>query len=458
MEWIKLIGWIGTAAWLACPARADDLDARVRHFTGARTRAVWCQQATGTGEDVFARGREFQLWGYDSEDGRGARVILDRLSNYHRPMITPKGDRIVYNNLRKYHVNVLDWDGTGLRTLTNGIATDVWQDPATGIEWVYRLDRESKENHGGPLTRFQLDDPSVSEVVLDRTDVTWDNVQISADGARASGQFPHPRAGYTSLPNGDVTVLGKGCWTSIAPDDSHQAWIFDGLHRNLRMYAPDGRSWVVNVNRAPGIDGYEVYHPRWSNHSRYFAMTGPYRTGQMGKNLIYSGGPAVEIYLGRFSADFTDVEEWLKLTDNGRADFFPDLWIDGGERAAVVSDAGSKAAPVPPSSPAARVKIEGRLAEITPTPSVASIAPYTQALVAYVYEVVRVVEGECPAPKILVAHWAIRDRRILDLGKALGGTYVLDLEPFAARPELEGERLVMESDEFDLPLYSESGP
>lgn len=459
MKPICISGVLGVGVLLASWAFADGLDARVRNFTGARTRVVWCQQAEGEGEDVFGRGRQLQLWGYDSEDGRGSRVISSQLSNYHRPMLTPRGDRVVYNHLPRQMINVINWDGTGWRPLTNGIAVDVWRDPATGIEWVYRMEREIKEFQSGPLTRFQLDNPSVSETVLERTDITWDNVQISADGTRASGQFPHPRAGYASLPDEHVTVLGRGCWTSMAPDNSYLAWIFDGPHRNLHLHAADGRTWTVNINQAPGIDGYEVYHPRWSNHARYLAITGPYKTGKMGRNLIYFGGPDVEIYLGRFGPDFTTVEKWVKLTDNTRADFFPDLWIEGGDSARVtLAPRGvTKPEPALASTAPAPVTLQGRLVGITPTPSVASISPYTQALVTYVYEVVEVTAGECAVPKILVAHWAIRDRQILDLGKKPGGLYELELELFSDHPELEGERLLMETDEFTLPMYYETG-
>lgn len=452
------LAWVLLAALPAWPATAGDLDARVREFAGAHTRAAWCRQAEGAGDDAFAHGRQLQLWGYDSDDGKGERAILKDLSCYHRPMITPKGDRLVFNDFRKKLVKVVNWDGTGLRTLTNGIAADVWMDPATGIEWVYMIEREEEEYQGEPVIRFQLDRPSVSEMVWDHEDVTWDNFQLSADGTRASGQFPHPKGGYATLPNGEFTFLGKGCWTSISPDNSYLVWIFDGPHRNLRLYAPDGREWKVNINGAPGVDGYEVYHPRWSNHARYFAMTGPYKGGQKGKNLILSSGSAVEVYLGRFSEDFTRVEAWLKLTENDQPDFFPDLWIEGGGEAVAGTAGGPAAAPAAPAAkPAPRVKVEGRLVEIAPTPSVASIAPYTQALVVYGYEVVKVVEGECAAPKILVAHWAIRDKKILDLGKKLGGIYPLELELFDGHPELEGERLIMESDEYNLPLYYEIG-
>ncbi len=95
--------------------------------------------------------------------------------------------------------------------------------------------------------------------------------------------------------------------------------------------------WQVNINNAPGIDGYEVYHPRWTNHPRFLTMTGPYTVGTEA-NKIRGGGPQVEIYLGRFAADFTAVESWVKVTDNRRADFSPDAWIDPSERPANSGD------------------------------------------------------------------------------------------------------------------------
>jgi hypothetical protein len=35
----------------------------------------------------------------------------------------------------------------------------------------------------------------------------------------------------------------------------------------------------------------------------------------------------VEIYVGRFSADFNAIESWWQVTKNARADFFPDVWL-----------------------------------------------------------------------------------------------------------------------------------
>ena len=56
-------------------------------------------------------------------------------------------------------------------------------------------------------------------------------------------------------------------------------------------------------------------------------MTGPYKVYAGLFNRIRSGGPEVEIHLGRFDAAVTGVEAWYRLTENERADFFPDVWI-----------------------------------------------------------------------------------------------------------------------------------
>lgn len=93
------------------------------------------------------------------------------------------------------------------------------------------------------------------------------------------------------------------------------------------MFAPDGGRWNVNINSAPGMDGSEVYHPRWSNHTRIMALTGPYTVGDRA-NKIRGGGTGVEIHLGRFSRDLTSVERWVQATENGQADFYPDVWVD----------------------------------------------------------------------------------------------------------------------------------
>ncbi len=336
---MKIFAIIFIAIALITSDAPGDTTGAVADLTGAHTRIVWCQHQREAGNDTFARSNRLLLMGFDSHDGRGERAILHNMANYTKPLITQDGSRIVFSNRHKREVHVVDWEGGNLRKITDGVALAVWMDPGTGIEWAY-IGGDYEETTGpGPIfhsvTRVQLDNPSVSELIWNRTPVSPDNFQLSADGSRVAAPFPWPLCGIAALPNGALQQFGRGCWTSIAPDNSRVMWVFDGAHRNIYLYDTTSlRSWKVNIHDAPGIDGYEVYHPRWSNHARFIVMTGPYKMGQ-GSNLIAGGGADVEVYIGRFNDDFTRIEKWARVTFNDRGDFFPDAWIEGGENSEV---------------------------------------------------------------------------------------------------------------------------
>jgi hypothetical protein len=103
-----------------------------------------------------------------------------------------------------------------------------------------------------------------------------------------------------------------------------------------------------------------------------------------------------------------------------------------------------------------RFVVEARLIEPSEIPTPQDIAPYRRALLVNGYNVVRVISGSYQKKKIMAAHWVIEDGRVIEDAKRIKGkTYRMVLEPFADHPELEGERLIMDSDEFKLPLYFE---
>jgi hypothetical protein len=293
-----------------------------------RTRVVWVQEM-GEGGDVDAQGSNLRLMGLDTGDDRGERVILGTLTNYAKPLITPRGDRVVYSDRIREKIYVVNWDGSGLRELFGGVGLAVWRDPRDGREWIYYGSEEMRDGgaHCPAVYRTLLDSPGTGELVWNRTPVSVDSFQVSADGRMAGGNFPWPTGGVAKLPNGSLTTLGSGCWTALAPDNSYAFWVFDSPHRNLFIDGISGEQgrWV-NINGAPGINGYEVYHPRWSNHPRVMAMTGPYTVGT-GANRIAGGGREVEIYIGRFNANYTAIESWWQVTNNDRGDFFPDVWL-----------------------------------------------------------------------------------------------------------------------------------
>jgi len=301
-------------------------------FAGAHIRVAWVQEQ-GAGADTYGFGENFKLMGYDSRDGKKERALLDDIQNFYKPIITPDGKKVVVSSRSRHEIYLVDFKKGKKKFLGKGVAVDVWQDPDTKKVWVYALAGDGPENKyftTHPLVRFPIKKPKKREDVWNKTHLSWSNFDMSRDGKFAGGLFPWPHAGILLFEQDTWKQYGKGCWTALSPDSSAILWVFDGLHRNLNFVNPfTAEFWTTNINTADGIGGFEVYHPRWSNHVRYLTMTGPYVEGE-GGNKINGGGQKVEVHVGRFSPDLKTVEEWFQVTHNDRADFYPDVWIANG--------------------------------------------------------------------------------------------------------------------------------
>ena len=428
-------------------------------FVGGAARVVWVQ---GDGSDPYALGAHLVLMGLDAADGV-ERTILATRASYVKPLLTPRGDRVVYSSHsagKNPRAHIVNWDGTGERTLGDGFALATWENPADGREWLYL----GTGNEAGRLdfprvVRFPIDNPPAQELVWDQTPVSADTFQVSADGRHAGGLFPWPAAGIAQLPNKGWRQVGEGCWTAMSTVRGPLFWYFDGAHRNVTLVdARSDKRWTVALNVAPGFDNPEVYHPRWTNHPRFMTMSGPYNQG--GANQVRSGGTQAEIWLGRFSEDFTRIEAWARVTSNGGGDAYPDVWIDRGQNPHPVRASGPLGPPVDAvtvAGPAAvaRAVIRARLVHAGAIPPPESILPYRHALVVNEYEVLEVLEGTQGSGRIRVAQWVIRDSRVLPAAQQRrpGQEARLGVERFDAHPELEGERLLTDLPASDQPLF-----
>lgn len=479
--WARSLALLAVVLALAgCSSGGAASASPLAQFTGTAARVVWVQS---DGKDPFALGTNLALMALDSRDGR-ERTVLPQRGSIMKPLITPNGQRIVFSRGPAApggpEILIVNWDGSGLRTLTKGFAVSTWQNPADGSQWIYAgVDAAPGKLDFPTIVRFPIDNPSAREVVWNKTLVSADTFQVSPDGRHAGALFPWPEAGIAELPNGNLRKLGDGCWTAMASVRGPLLWYFDGAHRNLTMVdARSEKRWTVNINGVPGFGNDEVYHPRWTNHPRFLVMSGPYNLG--GDNQVRSGGTQTEVYLGRFAADYSRVEAWHRVTQNAGADSYPDVWIErqktphavasGEVGPRVQGSAGPKvqgsAGPQGPSGPSGpagrsgqgaqkgRVVVEAKLVKTPTIPTPQSIQPYRHALVVHEYEVTRVVEGRYGDKRIIVAHWAIRDGRVLpDARRQAGAPVRLTVERFDAHPELEGERLISASDVPKLTLY-----
>lgn len=427
-----------------------------KELTGGSLRAVWVKEI-GDGTDWHAATDNLLLMGYDSGDGQGVRVLHEGHSNYNKPLLSPDGQTIVLTDLtdRVGKLVRLDWGGSELTDLGPGLALDVWEDP-DGTVWVYAGDGPmDRRGNVMRVFRFPLDQPEQREIVWDHK-VARDNFQLGQSGRYAGGLFPAaPAGGVVDLETLEFNVYAPGCWGSLSPGQRGLLWIFDGRHRNLLFFAsdtdwlPDEREdrWIVNITDAPGIDGQRVYYPRWSNHSRFFAVAGP---------MPHGAYQRAEIYVGRFSEDYRTVEAWTRLTDDERPDLFPDVRVvpSGASSSPGTVTIGADA---PGADQAGVIETEGELLEKTPTPDPEEILPYQSALATYRYRLTDPPEGE--SATVLVAHWVIKDGRVLrGFRREAGRTYPLNLVPYDGNPEYQGERVVSTIEEGGDTLFVDISP
>ena len=209
--------------------------------------------------------------------------------------------------------------------------------------------------------------------------------------------------------------------------------------------------WKVNINGAPELNGYEVYHPRWTNDPLHFVLTGPYTVGGR-KNKIRGGGTQVEIFVGRFDPTLESVEQWFQITDNESPDFYPDAWVAPSNRSA--TDLRTRDISNQNNRDLSSLVVRARVKKDIAIPTPASIAPYQDGLLAIDYEIVEIVKGQYTEPNIVVANWVIRDKKILDDAmRHKNEIYEMTLNPFDSQPELEGQRLILDTEYLTLPLY-----
>jgi hypothetical protein len=305
-----------------------------------RVKIVWQRDTTPAGDNVFGGANVFRLMGYDTDDD-AIRTIQNSLDDYTKPLFTHDGSRIVYSDRVERKVFVCGWDGSGIRQLASGFAGAVWFDSASSKEWVYFQEGGDGDNNPLPVKRVNLDNTGEIELVWDDSDTNAYWMSISSDGARIASSWPWPQCGasvpaYDGSGGGTIYIPDSGyyttgCWTTITPDTSYRVGVFDGPHRGWQVWDwPVGTMRLLDLHSAPGIDGWEIYHPKMSNNPRFLAITGPYSNGTMGDNNIGAGGTQIEIYLGKLDTGFSQVTDWVKVTNNSQAEFFPDVWVDPG--------------------------------------------------------------------------------------------------------------------------------
>lgn len=134
--------------------------------------------------------------------------------------------------------------------------------------------------------------------------------------------------------------------------------------------------------------------------------------------------------------------------------------LPADQAAAHAASAQARISTLPAAPP--RVRVKARLVETSAMPTAEGIEPYTSALVAYVYEVLEVLEGDFPATekRLLVKHWGMLGREpVQGFPRPEGQTYELVIERQSAHSHLNGERVMDDTTAFDLePWFDVASP
>jgi len=106
-----------------------------------------------------------------------------------------------------------------------------------------------------------------------------------------------------------------------------------------------------------------------------------------------------------------------------------------------------------------QLQVRVRLVTPTVTPTLEEIAPYRRALVTHTVEVQEVLRGRSPGERLQVLRWGLLDGQAQEKVPAeAGAEWTLTLEPLDRHPELESERQMNDTGDFDLPLYYDVTP
>lgn len=302
------------AAAVAAPgdppaADANQAAAAVAALTGAHTRLAWVSCAGG---DANAA----SVVGLDSADGRGARALLERRSDYRHVHLSPDGNEVVFGDFTAGKIVAVRWGGGEPRDLGEGVPSDVWRDPCSGVQWVYAMPKW-KVRDTNMVFRVRLDRPDVIEVVWEKTPISWGWFSLSGDGQRAVGAMPWPHCALVTLPEQEPVNRSGGCWPSIAPDNSYRFFVLSGSHSSMNLYDMGGWPRTVVLRGEGGPFG-QASMPQWTNHARFMTLASP----------VVGDRRRSEIYLGRFDAEFGGVEKWVRVTHNDVPDTYADAWID----------------------------------------------------------------------------------------------------------------------------------
>jgi hypothetical protein len=272
-----------------------------------------------------------------TENAENKRTFLtQKQRKIKSPILCDGGHWVVFS--AEGYVWAMPWSGDSVHCLSHGFASDVWEEPSTGIPWVYistaSIDYHSSGHKNGVIVRRMLSDPSRCDTVWNEPVAGWTWYQVSRDGHIGVGLLPwdHVMVVYDGAWPGSVNHrwVGSGCWSSVA-DSTGGVWMhLDGRHLNIIAFcAEDSVGTIPFGIEAAGELRSEIACPRFASHGGRFVCLVAGLTP--GRSETTDG----EVYFAKFNDTYSAVEQWCVLTDDNTAQAHPDAWVGVSPSASV---------------------------------------------------------------------------------------------------------------------------
>ncbi len=249
---------------------------------GKKARCAWLQ--TGYPAGAGSATDDQTLLIVDSDNGIVKELTPPSLftagkRTIDNPSITFDGSRIIFNEAYSNTKYVMNWDGTGLKSIPiEGYLSRYWRDGATGTDWAI-IDMYD-------LKRCNIDNPTQSVQLWTLTEVTRPWFTLSPDGQHMAFAAGGQAVGIGHVPNGQFILADSiGCRINIAPDNScdflfqlpyhHTIRICDSLgHKKQDILVTDTIvSWAKRTKSLNSCHLEEEYETvRWTNNRDYITF------------------------------------------------------------------------------------------------------------------------------------------------------------------------------------------
>ena len=219
-------------------------------FKGRLAKIIWETRVSG---QIYGN----QVWGMDTKDC--IPHIITQTANLspasaqlYDPVMTWDQKRVLVTNGNNMTIYVVNWDGTGFKSLVSGnFSGYAWRQNTT--DWIIATPKTSPSANNASVYRINVDTPTVKVLLWNKTICGSGpsfHAGLSVDGTRMCENYPHPNMGIATVPNGSIVFskpLGTEiCVPSMSQDNKYQCLCFSQLHNAFIIFDTSGN---VSLNK-----------------------------------------------------------------------------------------------------------------------------------------------------------------------------------------------------------------